>query len=150
MNEEYHSALKAAFASEYAFYLKTQNFHWNVEGSNFPQYHQLFGDIYEEVGDIIDEFAENIRKVGAYVPASFNRFSVLSQVDDETEVLNAGQMLSVLYQDSETMAEIFKIIFKMAETNGDYGLSDFFAGRQDAHKKHSWMLRSTLKGNETI
>jgi starvation-inducible DNA-binding protein len=150
MNEEYHSALKAAFASEYAFYLKAQNFHWNVEGSNFPQYHGLFGDIYEEVGDIIDAFAENLRKVGTYVPASFSRFSVLSQVDDEVDVLDAGRMLSELYQDSETMAEIFKAVYKIADQMGDYGLSNFFAERQDAHKKHSWLLRSTLKGNETV
>jgi hypothetical protein len=25
------------------------------------------------------------------------------------------------------------------------GLSDFLAGRQDAHMKHGWMLRATLK-----
>ena len=150
MDDKYHLALKAAFASEYAFYLKAQNFHWNVEGSNFPQYHKLFGKIYGEVGDIIDTFAENLRKSGTYVPASFGRLSVLSQVDDEADVLDAGQMLAELYQDSETMAEIFKAVYKIADQMGDYGLSNFFAERQDAHKKHSWMLRSTLKGNETI
>lgn len=150
MSEQFHVALKAAFASEYAFYLKAQNFHWNVEGSNFSQYHKLFGDIYEEVGDIIDDFAENLRKSGAYAPASFNKFSMLSVIDDEVGVPNAGQMLAELYQDSEKMADIFKAIFQLSEQMGEYGLSDFFAGRQDAHRKHSWMLRSTLKGNETI
>lgn len=143
--EKYFLALKTAFASEYGFYLKAQNFHWNVEGPNFPQYHDLFGRIYEEVGDIIDDFAENIRKAGTYVPASFSRFSMLSTVSDETEMLPAEQMLAELYQDSEKMAQLFKVIFDMAEANGDHGLADFFAGRQDAHKKHSWMLRATMK-----
>jgi DNA-binding ferritin-like protein len=43
------------------------------------------------------------------------------------------------------MANIFKMVFSMSEAAGDHGLSDFLAGRQDAHKKHSWMLRACLK-----
>jgi starvation-inducible DNA-binding protein len=62
--DELKKAMKIAFASEYSFALKAQNFHWNVEGPLFPQLHMLFGDIYEEVYESIDPFAENIRKLG--------------------------------------------------------------------------------------
>lgn len=142
---KYHLALKTAFASEFAFYLKAHYYHWNVEGINFKQYHELFGDIYEEVYSSIDTFAENIRKVGPYTPGSFRRFSMLSEIDDELDIPDAGAMIKELLMDSERMAEIFKITFQMAEQAGDHGLSNFLAERQDAHKKHSWMLRSTLK-----
>jgi starvation-inducible DNA-binding protein len=128
--DELQRALKIAFASEFAFYLKAQYFHWNVEGPNFPQLHDLFGKIYEEVYGSIDTFAEEIRATGTYTPGSFTRFSILSLVDDEVEVLPA---------------EMFRIVFNASEELGLHGLSDFLAGRQDAHKKHSWMLRSTLK-----
>ena len=138
-------ALKIAFASEYAFYLKAHYFHWNVEGPLFPQLHKLFGKIYEEVYDSIDPFAENIRKLGAYTSGSFARFSVLSLIDDETEILSPEEMLVELLQDSEKMSEMLKIVFRAAEELGEHGLSDFLAARQDAHAKHSWMLRSTLK-----
>ena len=138
-------ALKIAFASEYAFYLKAHYFHWNVEGPLFPQLHKLFGKIYEEVYDSIDPFAENIRKLGAYTPGSFARFSVLSLIDDETEILSPEEMLVELLQDSEKMSEMLKIVFRAAEELGEHGLSDFLAASQDAHAKHSWMLRSTLK-----
>jgi hypothetical protein len=30
--------LKILLATSYAFVIKAQNFHWNIEGSNFPQY----------------------------------------------------------------------------------------------------------------
>ena len=50
-----------------------------------------------------------------------------------------------LLADSDRMADIFRITFDMAEANGDHGLSNFLADRQDAHKKHSWMLRASLK-----
>jgi starvation-inducible DNA-binding protein len=138
-------ALKIAFASEYAFYLKAHYFHWNVEGPDFYQYHKLFGKIYEEVQNSVDDFAENIRKTGAYTPGSFTRFSVLSLIDDETAVLPAPAMITELLADSDKMAEMFRIVFQASEELGEHGLSDFLAGRQDAHRKHSWMLRSTLK-----
>jgi starvation-inducible DNA-binding protein len=143
--DKYHLALKTAFASEYAFYLKAQNFHWNVEGMFFEQFHALFGGIYEEVGDIIDAFAENLRKSKTYAPASFARFSMLSEVADEVSILDAKAMCAELLADSEKMEEIFKITYKMAEAQGNYGLANFLADRQDAHAKHSWMLRATLK-----
>ena len=41
--------LKTLLATEYAFVIKAQNFHWNVEGSNFAQYHNFFQGIYDEV-----------------------------------------------------------------------------------------------------
>jgi len=143
--ESLHKALKIAFASEYAFYLKAHYFHWNVEGPNFPQYHELFGNIYEEVYGSIDTFAEEIRATGTYTPGSFTRFSILSQIDDETQVLPAEAMLVELLQDSERMEEMFRIVFRAAEELGKHGLSDFLASRQEAHAKHSWMLRATLK-----
>jgi starvation-inducible DNA-binding protein len=146
MDQKYHLAIKTAFASEYAFALKAQNFHWNVEGASFPQLHVLFEKIYDEVYDSIDTFAEQIRALQMYTPASLQKFSMLTKVEDENaEGMDAGQMVAELLQDSEKMAGIFKLVFAMAEQAGDHGLSNFFADRQDAHKKHSWMLRSTLK-----
>lgn len=138
-------SLKIAFASEFSFYLKAHYFHWNVEGENFQQYHKLFGKIYEEVYGSIDDFAENIRKLGAYTPGSFTRFSMLTAIEDETGVPDARTMTEELLNDSNKMAELFKLIFKLSEEEGEYGLSDFIAARQDAHRKHSWMLRAMLK-----
>lgn len=143
--DQFTTLLKTAFASEYAFYLKAQNFHWNIEGPNFPQYHELFGKIYEEVGGIIDDFAENLRKSQIYAPASFMEFSQLTKVADEDSPLAAQGMLQELLLDSDMMAEMFSAAFVAAEEMGEHGLSNFLADRQDAHRKHSWMLRSTLK-----
>jgi len=66
-------------------------------------------------------------------------------VQDENEITDFQSMLRELLADSEKMAQLYKVVFDMAEANGDHGLADFLAGRQDAHKKHSWMLRSCLK-----
>ena len=143
--EELIKTIKVAFASEYSYFVKAQFFHWNVEGSNFPQYHELFGNIYEEVYGNIDAFAENLRKLGTYAPGSFERLSMLSRIEDETQIIPAEQMLAELLADSERMCEMFKVVFMLSEQAREHGLSDFIAGRQDAHRKHAWMLKSTLK-----
>jgi len=143
--DELKKAMKIAFASEYAFAIKAQNFHWNVEGPLFPQLHMLFGTIYAEAYASIDDFAENIRKLGSYTPASFQRFSMLTQVKDELNMLEDRAMIAELLQDSDKMVKLLKIVFDLSESAGEHGLSDFIAGRMDAHRKHSWQLRATSK-----
>jgi starvation-inducible DNA-binding protein len=137
---------KIAFASEFSFALKAQNFHWNVEGSDFFEYHALFEKIYEEVYGSIDDFAENIRKLKTYTPASLSRFNMLTQIKDETEIIPLEAMVQELSQDNERMIVILKKTYDAAEAAGKHGLSNFLAERMDAHEKHGWMLRASSKG----
>jgi len=139
------NALKIAFASEYAFALKAQNFHWNTEGPDFYEFHLLFERIYDEVYGSIDNFAENIRKSGGYAPASLAKFSMLTIVEDENNVPDARSMTAELLADSDKLAQMMAMVYKIADGAGEYGLSNFLAERQDAHRKHSWFLRSILK-----
>lgn len=143
--DELQQAAKVAFATEYSFYLKAHNFHWNVEGPDFKQYHDLFGVIYEEVYGSIDTFAEQIRALGTYVPASYTRFSMLTQIEDETAILPKSIMVQTLLEDNEKIIKILKLVFQQSEANQEFGFSDFIAGRIDAHRKHGWMLRASSK-----
>ena len=142
--DELKKATKIAFASEFTFYLKAHNFHWNVTGPFFPQMHDLFGKIYEEVYSSIDEFAEKIRSLDTFVPASNSRFSMLSLVHDENNVPDDADMVQELLGDSDKMVKILKMCFDIATAQGEDGLANFLAERMDAHRKHSWMLRSTI------
>ena len=143
--DELIKAMKIAYSTEFAFYLKAHFFHFNVEGSDFLEYHDLFGKIYEEVYSSIDTFGENIRKLGSYTPASFGRLSMLSQIDDETVVPPKEAMVQELLNDSEKTSKLFKMVYDLAEREGKHGISNFLAERMDAHDKHSWMLRASLK-----
>ena len=39
-------SLKTLLSDIVTFYFMAHGFHWNVEGSDFSQYHGLFADIY--------------------------------------------------------------------------------------------------------
>ena len=143
--EALQKAAKIAFASEFTFYLKAHFFHWNVEGINFRELHDLFGTIYQEVYGSIDDFVEKIRALGAYAPGSNSRFGMLSLIQDETTVLPPEQMVVELLQESDNMVKILKRVYDIAEAAGEHGFSNFLAERMDAHRKHSWQLRATAK-----
>lgn len=138
--------LKTLLATTYVFSIKTQNFHWNVESANFPQYHSFLGDLYEEVyGNTIDKIAEIIRQLDVYAPGSLTRFAELSQIQDQVKIPRAELMFKELYEDNSIILGLYKNAFHVAEEADEQGICDFIAGRIDAHGKHQWMLRSILK-----
>jgi starvation-inducible DNA-binding protein len=136
---------RIGFGSTFSFYVKAHSFHWNVEGSDFYEYHKLFQKIYEEVYDAIDPYAENVRKLGAYIPTSYYNLNMLSKIEDENHVPNKEEMVQELIIDSQRMQIILKKNYDAAELAGEHGLSNFLAERMDAHRKHEWFLRSSLK-----
>ena len=136
---------KQAFADVFLFYLQAHYYHWNVEGRHFSQDHKLFGDIYEDVQESIDKFAEQLRTLDTFAPGVFNRFMDLSQIEQESTIPDAEEMYDKLIASNEQVIESLTDLFQLLESNGLHGFGDFIAGRIDAHNKHQWMLTSTLK-----
>lgn len=138
--------LKTLLATEYAFSIKAQLFHWNVEGPDFAQLHEFFGNIYEEVYDgSIDKTAEYIRAMQDYAPGSFERFAELSQIQGQTKIPRARLMIEELLQNNDQLLNLLNECFAVAEQENQQGIANFIAERIDAHQKHGWMLRSFLK-----
>ncbi len=139
-------ALKTLLATEYAFVIKAQLFHWNVEGPDFAQLHEFFGDIYEEVYDnSIDRTAEYIRTLEDYTPGSFERFQELSIISGQTKIPRARLMIEELLANNGQMIDLLNKTFEIAQNEKQEGIANFIAERIDAHGKHGWMLRSFLK-----
>jgi starvation-inducible DNA-binding protein len=139
--------LKTLLATEYAFVIKAQNFHWNVEGPDFAQYHNFFQELYEEVYGIIDQTAEYIRTLDVYTPGSFERFSELSVIVGQTKIPRAMLMIQELLDDNAAILDILTQTFQSATQENNEGIANFIAERLDAHNKHAWQLRSLLKGS---
>lgn len=137
--------LKVLLASTQAFAIKTQNFHWNVEGSNFPQYHDFFNTLYEDVSATIDPIAEYVRVLGAYTPGSLSRYAELSIIQDQIKIPRAQLMFAESLQDCETMCELVVAMFDIATNERQQGIANYMAELQDLYGKKAWFLQSTLK-----
>lgn len=137
--------LKVLLASTQSFAIKTQNFHWNVEGSNFPQYHQFFDTLYGDVSETIDPIAEYIRILGHYTPGSLSRYSELSIIQDQIKIPRAELMFAELLHDCNQMIELVQAMFDEATEERQQGIANYMAELQDLYGKKAWFIRSTLK-----
>lgn len=137
--------LKVLLASTQAFAIKTQNFHWNIEGSNFPQYHAFFDTLYGDVSATIDPIAEYIRILGHYTPGSLSRYSELSIIQDQIKIPRAQLMFAESLQDCQKMGELVVAMFDEATNERQQGIANYMAELQDLYGKKAWFIRSTLK-----
>jgi starvation-inducible DNA-binding protein len=137
--------LKTLLASNFAYYLKAQMFHWNVEGPDFSQLHDFFAEIYGDAYGAVDQIAEYIRTLEDYAPGSLERFSELSQIPGQTKIPRARLMLEELLADTETMKSIVMQVFQAAQAEGREDIANFMAERQNSHGKYAWQLKSFLK-----
>jgi starvation-inducible DNA-binding protein len=137
--------LKVLLASTQSFAIKTQNFHWNVEGSNFPQYHEFFNTLYEDVSATIDPIAEYIRILGFYTPGSLTRYAELSIIEDQIKIPRAQLMFAESLQDCETLGKLVVTMFDEATAESQQGIANYMAELQDLYGKKAWFIRSTLK-----
>jgi len=138
--------LKVALADTFAFYLKTHNYHWNVEGPDFAQYHTFLDGLYNEVWEATDAIAEHIRAQDAYAPASFTRFKELTTIEDELKIPTGLNMMAKLESDNMKVIASLTSAYEAANAANQIGLSNFLQDRVDIHTKHGWQLRSFNKG----
>lgn len=138
-------SLKTLLASTQSFAIKSQNFHWCIEGSNFPQYHAFYDTLYSDVNGTIDTIAEYIRILGHYTPGSLQRYAELSIIKDQTKIPRAELMFVESLQDTETMIKLVTEIFDQATQDRQQGIANYMAELQDLYGKKAWFIRSILK-----
>ena len=140
--EQLIEEMKKLLASSFSLYLKAHNYHWNVTGPNFAQYHEFFGDFYEEVHGSVDTTAEEIRKLGSFAPGSLSRYSDLSVVDDELNIPPSSRMFENLAADNDKVISLLYNCRRIADAIGRNGTVNYLEDRISTHEKHAWMLKS--------
>ena len=134
--------LKQLLADTYTLSLKTQNYHWNVQGPMFSSLHTLFETQYTEFFTAIDVIAERLKALGDYAPGSYKEYMALTQIKETTGPLHWKDMVSQLLQGHESIIQTLKK--SLSEGTHDDASEDLFIGRLDLHEKTAWMLRSIL------
>ncbi|HEY1385078.1 MAG TPA: Dps family protein [Dongiaceae bacterium] len=136
--------LSRLLADTYTLYLKTHNFHWNVEGPMFNTLHLMFETQYNELALAVDAIAERIRALGHPAPGSYAAYGKLSSIKEETGTPRAEDMIRQLVDGQEAVARTARQVFPSAEKAGDEPTADLLTQRLQIHEKTAWMLRSLL------
>jgi starvation-inducible DNA-binding protein len=136
--------LSRVLADTYTLYLKTHNFHWNVEGPMFNTLHLMFETQYTELALAVDQIAERIRALGVAAPGSYRDFADLSSVEDAAGRPAAMEMIAQLARDQETVVRTARGVFALADEANDQPTADLLTQRMQVHEKTAWMLRAML------
>lgn len=143
-NDQVVAELSTLLASSYTLYLKTHNFHWNVTGPMFTTLHTLFETQYNDLALAVDEIAERIRARGAFAPGTYKEFASLTNVAEADGRPKAVDMITILADDQDRVADAARQVIEVAEAAGDNVSADLAIRRVEIHEKNAWMLRSHL------
>lgn len=132
--------LKGVVATAFSLYLKAHNYHWNVTGPNFGEYHGFFADYYEAVHGSVDVYAEHIRMLGAFTPGSLKRFSELTMISDEVAVPSPKFMFVRLAADNLLLLNELRLVCEMAEVMKEHGVIATLETQIQFHEKMQWQL----------
>jgi starvation-inducible DNA-binding protein len=141
-NEDLIEGLKVVLATAFSLYLKAHNYHWNVTGPNFGEYHEFFSDYYTAVHASTDLYAEHIRMLGVYSPGSLKRFSELTLISDEVAIPSAKFMFVRLAADNLLFLNELRSLANMADDRNQRGLVATLETQIQYHEKMQWMLTS--------
>jgi starvation-inducible DNA-binding protein len=139
--------LNTTLADEFVLYVKSRRFHWNVEGPDFSELHDLFEKHYEQLGEIVDHVAERARALDGIAAGSLEECLKLTRLkENPARVYDARGMIAALLADHEAL--IRNLRHDVGICSGechDEGTTDFLTGLMQAHEKMAWMLRAHLR-----
>ena len=137
-------ALNQCVAETAVTTMLAQNLHWNVTGMAFGPLHDLFQKIYEDHFVAQDDMAERIKALGAHAEGTLSGMLKRSKISEVDSVPTAQEMIRIMKDAQETLAETIAGAGDLAASHGDSLTEDLCISRGQTHEKFAWMLRAHL------
>lgn len=144
------SKLMCILSDTVIFKFLSQGYHWNVRGAEFTQFHDFFGEIYEDAEGAVDPLAENLRKLGYDAPYLLEDFLSLTCIETRPVGYDPMAMSAALYDANSKIIAYLKDAFDLADACREQGVADFIAGRIDIHQKWNWQLGTTIGADAIV
>lgn len=95
--------LNKVLADEFVLYVKTRNYHWNVESINFSELHDFYQEQYESLAEEIDAVAERVRKIGHYSMGRLEDYLKVTSLEEQKTTTDPKEQLTNLLNDHESI-----------------------------------------------
>jgi starvation-inducible DNA-binding protein len=140
--------LQQQLADHYVLVTKTKFYHWNIEGPEFHDLHELLDAHYEIISDQVDEIAEQNLKLGGQASGTLAWFKAHTRLpeDEGDSIPDTRTMVSNLLTDHEHILETLHSDIKDIDQKYDDAVtSNLLQDISDEHHKMAWMLRMILQ-----
>jgi starvation-inducible DNA-binding protein len=116
--------------------------HWNVVGPHFEDDHEFFGELYEELSEEVDLFAERVRAFRMNPISSLKDILSIEGIIEYALPMTARNMQKNMLRDYEYLGGIMRKFID--ETAEDPVTQDIIVGSLRQIDKRAWMMRSML------
>jgi starvation-inducible DNA-binding protein len=140
--EKLYKLLSDTQATLFALFQKTWVYHWNVVGSEFYQFHKVFGEQYEEMFGEIDRLTEHMRFLNIKPVPTLTRIAEVSHISETNSKLDDIGMVKDLIDGHKTFVELLAQVAEESEAQKSRGTTNLVDDLNEAHGKFIWMLRS--------
>ncbi len=138
--------LQKILANHATLLFQTLNYHWNVEGKEFHDYHLLFNKQYNQLFANLDLIAERIRAVDGKALGSMKDLIKYATLKEDTgSTPKPEQMIKNLHAQYEKMINDMKQAVKELENTDDVATRKMLEDLIEQNEKTKWMLGSLKK-----
>lgn len=142
--DQISEALRKLLADVFTLYVKTKNFHWNMTGSHFRDYHLLLDEQSEQIFAMTDDIAERARKIGGTTLHSIGDISRLQRLkDNDQEFVAPHDMISELCRDNSSLAHSLRSTHQLCSQHNDVATTSLIETWIDETERRTWFLAAT-------
>ncbi len=141
------AVLTRLLADNYVLQVKTQSYHWHVEGLAFYALHQMFEQQYNDLADAADDIAERIRALGGNAIGTMAGFLEQAALQEDHQVHQRSDvdMCENLAQDHLSLVTTARAHLEEIKDLADEATIDLIVGRLREHDKAYWMLQASCR-----
>ena len=136
--------LKTLISDNFIVYFKAQVYHLNIVGSNFPQYHSLFQEVYEYLNTAHDDLNEQCRQMGSLCMTSLKDYAEESNFTLDNKAKTDKDMLKDLEKALSQLHYFAQLLYTEAGTEGHGALETYIGDYMMGVSKLHWKIKTCL------
>ena len=144
---ELEQSLKILQANVFKAYLQVHGYHWNIEGILFPEMHEKWLEVYEDIYGSIDDISEMLRKLGVIAPMTLESLNDNATISSVYAGSNVKDQIESFLASNELVIDSILAAHKLADQENEIGIASDLEIRDSMHKKWRWQLSATLKSS---
>jgi len=127
-------------------YVKLHQYHWYVQGAHFYTLHEKFEELYNEVNQYFDEFAERLIAKGEKPYSTLAEYLEHASISEKPyeEKIPADKMVENLVDDYRTIRDVTEKGIDLADKEGDSVTEDLLTGYKNDVDNTIWMLQAYI------
>ena len=142
---ELEQSLKILQANVFKAYLQVHGYHWNIEGILFPEMHEKWLEVYEDIYGSIDDISEMLRKLGVIAPMTLESLNDNATISSVYAGSNVKDQIESFLASNELVIDSILAAHKLADQENEIGIASDLEIRDSMHKKWRWQLSATLR-----